>query len=122
MKILVADPEFNVRYGLRALLEEQFDLEIVGDVATAEALHARILKSCPDLLLLSWEFPGVVAGELIAQIRNACPNITIFVMSVRVEEKQGASLVGADAFINKADSPGKLLARIQAIYQERGFD
>jgi DNA-binding NarL/FixJ family response regulator len=119
MRIMVADPKFNVRYGLATLLEGQFDIEVVEEVANAEALSARIRKSCPDLLLLSWDLPGVATGELILEIRETCPAITILVLSLRMDEKQDALFAGADDFISKADSPEQLLASIRSIWQKR---
>ncbi|MGD8814327.1 MAG: response regulator transcription factor [Anaerolineales bacterium] len=115
----MADPKFNVRYGLATLLEGQFDIEVVEEVANAEALSARIRKSCPDLLLLSWDLPGVATGELILEIRETCPAITILVLSLRMDEKQDALFAGADDFISKADSPEQLLASIRSIWQKR---
>ena len=49
MRILLADGESNVRYGLRVLLEERSEFEVVGEAADAEDLLAQIEAACPDL-------------------------------------------------------------------------
>ena len=58
MRILIADHESNVRYGLRVLLEERSEFEVVGEVAEAKELLAQIQVTCPDLVLLGWELQG----------------------------------------------------------------
>lgn len=119
MKILLADPEFNVRYGLTVLLEEQSGLEIVGEAAHASELFVQIQGLCPDLLLLSWELPGDPAVELIRGIREACPNLYILVLSARTEFRQAALFAGADGFISKAVPPELLLAEIRSAMRKK---
>ena len=54
MRILLADDESNVRYGLRVLPEERTEFEVVGEAADANVLLAQLQAACPDLLLLPW--------------------------------------------------------------------
>jgi DNA-binding NarL/FixJ family response regulator len=48
MRVLLADDESNVRYGLGVLLEERSDIEVVGEAADAEDLLAQVEAVCPD--------------------------------------------------------------------------
>ena len=58
MRILVADSRPRVRFALRALLEEQTGLRIVGDAAHGQNLLVQVEATHPNLLLLSWELPA----------------------------------------------------------------
>jgi len=112
MRILLADHESNVRYGLRVLLEERSEFEVVGEAADAEDLLAQIEAACPDLVLLSWGLPGPEGTNLLAALRSICDDLYVIVLSGRPEARQAVLDAGANAFISKVESPERLLAAI----------
>ena len=117
MRILLADGESNVRYGLRVLLEERPEFEVVGEAADAEDLLAQIEAACPDLVLLSWALPGPAGADLLPILRSVCDDVYVIVLSGRPEERQAILDAGADAFISKIESPERLLAAIASVTQ-----
>jgi DNA-binding NarL/FixJ family response regulator len=112
MRILLADAEDNVRYGLRVLLEERTDLQVVGEAADADELSAHVEAACPDLLLLSWDLPGRKGAELVSALRDVCPGLRVIVLSGRPEARQAVLDAGADVFVSKVEPPEQLLAAI----------
>jgi len=123
MRILLADDEPNVRYGLRVLLEERSDVEVVGEAADAEALLAEVEAVCPDLLLLSWGLPGPQGANLLSALRRVCDDLYVIVLSGRPEARQAALDAGANAFVSKVEPPERLLAAIAAVeHNERKGD
>ena len=112
MRILLADHESNVRYGLRALLEERSGFEVVGEAADAEDLLAQIEAACPDLVLLSWGLPGPTGADLLPALRSACDDLYVIVLSGRPEARQVVLDAGANAFVSKVEPPERLLAAI----------
>jgi DNA-binding NarL/FixJ family response regulator len=112
MRILLADHESNVRYGLRVLLEERSEFEVVGEAVDAEDLLAQIEASCPDLVLLSWELPGLAGADLLPALRSVCDDLYVIVLSGRPEARQAILGAGANAFVSKAGPPERLLAAI----------
>jgi DNA-binding NarL/FixJ family response regulator len=112
MQILLADSQPKVRFGLRVLLQRQPGLKVVGEVSNAEDLLAQIEASCPDLILLDWELPGVAGGDLLSALRAACPDLLLIVLSGRTEVRRATLDAGADAFVCKCDPPERLLAAI----------
>jgi DNA-binding NarL/FixJ family response regulator len=114
MRVLLADHESNVRYGLRALLEEQPDLHIAGEAADAEELLAQTEAACPDLLVLSWGLPGLPGAELLADLRRVKDDLYVIVLSGRPELRQVVLEAGADVFVSKVEPPERLLAAIAA--------
>jgi DNA-binding NarL/FixJ family response regulator len=114
MRILLADDESNVRYGLRVLLEEQSELEVMGEAANALDLLAQVETACPDLVLLSWELPGLTGTDLLPTLRRACDELHVLVLSGRPEARQASLDAGANAFVSKVESPERLLAAIAA--------
>jgi DNA-binding NarL/FixJ family response regulator len=112
MRILLADGESNVRYGLRVLLEERSGFEVVGEVADAKELLAQIEAACPDLVLLSWGLPGFAGADLLPALRSVCDGLYVIVLSGRPEARQAILDAGANAFISKVEPPERLLAAI----------
>jgi DNA-binding NarL/FixJ family response regulator len=114
MRIMLADAESNVRYGLTALLEGRPELEVIGEAADAEGLLNQAQATCPDLVLLDWELPGLVRDDRLGALRRAYPNVYIIVLCGRPEVRESVLAAGADAFISKADPPELLLEAITA--------
>ena len=113
MKILLADARPNIRYGLSVLLTEQPGLEIVGESDTLEELLAQIATCCPDLIILSWDFPAMEVEGFLRQIRRSCPALLVIALSAKPNLRQAALQAGADVFICKGDPPEKLLASLK---------
>jgi DNA-binding NarL/FixJ family response regulator len=112
MRILLADSQPKVRFALRVLLEHHPGVELAGETANAEDLLAQVEALYPDLVLLSWELPGLVAVGSLPALRRACPGIRIVALSGRPEARQAALAAGADAFVSKSEPPEQLLAAI----------
>jgi DNA-binding NarL/FixJ family response regulator len=120
MRIFLADHESNVRYGLRVLLEERPEFEVVGEAADAENLLAQIEAACPDLVLLSWGLPGLAGADLLPALRGVCGDLYVIVLSGRPEARQAILDAGANAFISKVESPEQLLAAIASAEHANG--
>ena len=114
MHIQLADSRPRVRFALRALLEEQPGMRIVGEVTRSRDLLAQVEVICPDLLLLSWELPGLPGADLLVLLRKICPHLYVIVLSGQQAARQAALAAGADAFVSKITPPEGLLAAIEA--------
>ncbi len=120
MRILIADNQPKVRFALRVLLERQAGLEVIGDAVDAISLLLKIQECCPDLILLSWDLPGLDALNSLNTLRNVCPNGRIVILSGRPEAQQEAIVAGANAFVSKTDPPDKLLSTIAQLEKPCG--
>jgi DNA-binding NarL/FixJ family response regulator len=112
MVILVADRQPKVRFALRVLLERQPGLESIWEAVDAESLLAQLQVRCPDVVLLSWELPGLSAARTLADLRDLCPELGVIVLSGRPRAQKAALAAGADAFVSKTDPPERLLGAI----------
>jgi DNA-binding NarL/FixJ family response regulator len=120
MQILLADDQAKVRSALRLLLEQEPGLSVVGEAAEAEELLAQVETTCPDLVLLDWELPGLRATNrvtnpercLLSALRARCPRMWVIALSGRPEARQAALAAGVGAFVSKGDSPERLLAAL----------
>lgn len=124
MRILLADDQSRVRFALRTLLQQQPGLEVLAEAVDAESLLACAAATCPDLILLDWELPGLGPADLLAALRRACPAAHTMVLSSQPEAKRQAAMLGADAFVSKSYPPEELLAAIDQVraHQPRALD
>jgi DNA-binding NarL/FixJ family response regulator len=112
MRILLADDQPKVRLGLRLLLEQEEDIEVVAEAPDSLSLLAQVEKSRPDLVLLDWSLQATMAVDLLVALRALCPGLAVIVLSGQPDAEQDALDAGADAFVSKADPPERLLAAI----------
>jgi len=115
VRILLADSQSRVRFALRSMLEEQSGLVVVGEATDYRELLAQVEATCPDLMLLDWDLPGMVKVDLLAAQQRTCPALHVIALSSRPEVEQEALAAGARAFVSKAGPPEPLLAAIQLV-------
>jgi DNA-binding NarL/FixJ family response regulator len=112
MRILIADDEPKVRFALRVALERQPGSKTVGEATDAADLLAQAQSVCPDLLLLDWDLPETPAPELLSELHRICRRLKVIVLSEKFEAEHAALVLGADAFVSKADPPDHLLRAV----------
>ena len=115
MRILVADDQRKVRFALRVLLEQQPEMEVVGEAADGQTLLACISATSPDVVLVDWKLPGFAGGQLMPSLRAEDPDLAVIVLSPRLEARRSALDAGASAFVCKCDAPEQLLAAIAGV-------
>jgi DNA-binding NarL/FixJ family response regulator len=87
MKILLAESDPNILYGLNILSEQLENRIIMGQATNSQELLRCVCTSCPDVLLVSQVFPGLEDGILLETILQICPQLTILVLNVNTTEK-----------------------------------
>ena len=118
MKLIIADQQQRVRYGLRIFLNQQPNISIVSEAKDAQELLEQVQQECPDIILLDWDLPGMAASILLTKLRSDCPQLQVITLSGRPEVNHIALAIGADAFLCKTDPPQNLLSLIQ-FFKER---
>ena len=121
MRVVLADDQAQLRSAVRLLLNEQSNIETVGEAADLSTLEQLLESAEPDLILLDWELPGlrrlVDKPALLRAFRRANSRLQIIVLSGRPESGRSALAAGATAFVSKADPPEQLLAALRKAQQ-----
>lgn len=133
MRILVADSHITVRSALRRLLQEELELQLVGEVTRAKDLLEQTQLAEPDVVLFEWglldrnltrddDAPGATlrARRMALYQLHALPcHPNLVALSAWPEAQQAALLAGADAFVNIGNPPAQLLATLRAVTSRR---
>ncbi len=119
IRILIADDHPIVRQGIRSLLTQYDDLEVVGEAGTGPAVLQQAARLKPDVILLDVRMTGANGIEIARQLRREHPEIRIIILTTYDDEKYlyGALQVGAQAYLLKDVSLETLPAAIRAVYQ-----
>ena len=112
IRILLVDDQSLIRQGLRALLELEPDLTIVGEAENGQVAIDRAESLNPDIILMDVRMPytdGVAATEIIHQKH---PNIRIIILTTFDDDEYvtAALKVGAIGYLLK-DTPSEELAQ-----------
>ncbi len=117
MHVLIADDQAWLRSAMRLLLEQEPDLEVVGEAYDTRSLLQAAKALSPDLILVDWELPGLNPRAAEPKfIRALCADdahVQIIVLSGYSEAAQVALAAGADAFVSKGEPPEYLLYAVQ---------
>ncbi len=117
MKILLADDHTLVRRGIRALLETQAEVEIVGEAATGveAAEKARALK--PDIVLMDIGMPEMDGLAATEAIKRATPSVSVLLLTVHDDANYlfRALAAGASGYILKGAEVVELTLALQAV-------
>src|SRR5699024_8941019 len=106
IKVLVADNHPIVRIGLKNVLQENEDVEIIGNVSTTSELFNVLSGTQPDVLILEMDIPEVNGITALRRIKRDFPDIKIIIFSSQPEEVYALSTIkaGASGYISKTVS------------------
>lgn len=115
-RIVLADDHGVLRAGLRALLERQPDLEVVGEAETAESALQLVRQVRPDLAVVDVRMPG---GGLTAtrRMKQEQPGLAVLILSQYDDPAylHQALAAGASGYALKRSSGQELLQAIRAV-------
>ena len=117
LKVLIVDDHGVVRTGLRSLLEDQDDIEIVGEAASGEEGVEVAIKEKPDLILMDIQLPGIDGLEATKRIRasKADGEIPIIALTSYAMNgyKEKALAAGCTGYIEKPIVPETFIVEIE---------
>ena len=118
IRILIADDHQPFRRGLRAMLNSETDLEVVGETETGQATVAQAEILQPDLVLMDLNMPGFNGLEATRRILHTSPHIRILVLTMADDDESvfAALRAGARGFLVKGALKADVLRAIRAVY------
>ena len=103
IRVFLLDDHEIVRRGLRDLLEQEADLEVVGEAATASEALARIPPTRPDVAVLDVRLPDGNGIEVCREVRSARPEIACVMLTSFADDEAlfMSIMAGASGYLLK---------------------
>jgi DNA-binding NarL/FixJ family response regulator len=122
-RILIADDHDAVRSGLRAVVEQRADWEVVAEVNDGCKAVAAAIENRPDVAIVDFSMPRMTGLEVARQIRRYPLQTEVLIFTVHNSSllAQQAFQAGARAFLVKSDANKLLLAAVDSLLAHRPF-
>ena len=118
-RILVVDDHPIVRQGIRSLLSNYPEFEIVGEADNGVAGIAQLKRLAPDITLLDIRMPGESGLEVLKQIQHSRPQAKVLMLTSFDDDEyvMEALRAGAQGYVLKSVSDEMLVNAIRAVHQ-----
>ncbi len=116
IKILLADDHEIVRYGLRCVIEEQPDMEVVGDAVNGRTAINLTHQLKPDVVIMDISMPDMNGIEATRRIRKEIPDTKVIVLSMHHKRQFVIDMLksGVSGYILKTKVHEDLIRAIKA--------
>jgi DNA-binding NarL/FixJ family response regulator len=116
-RVFLLDDHEIVRRGLRELLEQESDLEVVGEAGTAAEALQRVPPTQPDVALLDVRLPDGDGIEVCREIRSAYPEIRCLMLTSFSDDEAlfSAIMAGASGYLLKQVKGNDLVDAIRRV-------
>ena len=114
--VLIVDDHAVVRQGIRAFLDAQLDIAVVGEAASGDEAVRQAAETVPDVVLMDLVMPGMDGVEATRRIRRASPRTQVVVLTSYHEDVHifPAIKAGALSYLLKDVGPKELAAAVRA--------
>jgi DNA-binding NarL/FixJ family response regulator len=118
IRVLIADDHPVVREGLKRILSEWSDIELVGEAATGDQVLAAVGTTPVDVLLLDIGMPGARFPDVLQRLKADHPRVAVLVLSMYPEEQFAvrAFRAGARGYLTKDRAPRQLVMAIRHVH------
>jgi two-component system, NarL family, response regulator NreC len=117
VSILIADDHGVLRAGLRALLNAESDMEVVGEAADGNTAFSAAISLRPDVVLADISMPGRSGIDLARDLKALMPGVRVLILTMH--EDRGlfdeAMNAGAAGYVVKRAVESDLTAAIRAV-------
>ncbi len=117
IKILIADDHSVVRRGIKQILSEETDMEVLGEASNSEEVLNQLNDEEWDIIILDITMPGRSGLDCLIEIKQKKPDIKVLILSMHPEEEIAITALktGASGYLNKDSVPGELIKAIRKI-------
>jgi two-component system, NarL family, response regulator NreC len=123
LRIVLADDHTLVRHGLRKVLQDQSDWEVVGEADDGREAVRLVQELKPDVAILDIAMPRLNGIEATRQIARRFPDVQVLVLSMHADEPYVTQVLraGATGYLLKDSADTDLIKAVAAVSQKKSF-
>jgi DNA-binding NarL/FixJ family response regulator len=117
LRLVLADDHALVREGLRRLLDDQEDMEVVGEASSGTEAVRLVAELQPSMLLVDLSMPDLTGVEVTRAVRVATPGVRMIGVTRHRDVQSVAAMfaAGAAGYVLKQSASCELLRAIRAV-------
>lgn len=117
IEVIIADDHTLMREGLRRILEDARDFEIVGEGWDGASTLALVRSRDAKVLVLDLSMPGRSGVDLIKQIKDEKPALRLLVLTMHAEQQYAvrAFKAGASGYLTKESASTELVSAVMKV-------
>jgi DNA-binding NarL/FixJ family response regulator len=117
IKIIIADDHTLVREGLRRVIGEVDDIDVIGEAINGREVLECVRKHSFDVLLLDLSMPDHSGVEFIKRLKIESPKLAILVLTMHEEEQYAVRSIraGAAGYLTKESASKELITAIRRV-------
>lgn len=117
IRVLLVDDHAMVREGLRHVMQQYHDIEVVGEADDGASAIDQAQRLSPDVVLMDVNLPRVNGIEATRRIRQELPQVHVIALSIHNDDEIISAMrdVGAAAYLTKAEASESLYATLRSL-------
>ncbi len=121
IRVLLVDDHAVVRHGVRCLLEDEDDMEVVAEASDGEQAIKLAASTFPDVALVDLSMPGIGGIRTIEGIIEKAPKTRALVLTMHDDQSyvRSALAAGACGYIAKKVAHTEVVTAVRAIHRGR---
>jgi DNA-binding NarL/FixJ family response regulator len=117
LRVFLADDHAVVREGLKALINAQTGMEVVGEAADGQAALDGATALRPDVVVMDISMPGLSGARATEQLKQACPQVKVLALTVHEDKGYLRQLLeaGASGYVLKRAAAEELVHALRTV-------
>ncbi len=117
IKVLIVDDHALVRMGIRRLLDDLPDIDVVAEAENGETALALVKLHRPDVVLLDMKMPGIDGWEVTRRLKKTNPEVNVIAVTALSTEPLPSRVLqlGAMGYLTKESGPEEMAAAIRKV-------
>jgi two-component system response regulator NreC len=123
IKILIVDDHALVRAGIKSLLVDVPEIEVISEAESGKEAKSKIAEQKPDIILLDISMPDINGLELAEYIKNNIPDIKIIILTMHENEEYYLSAMkkGVNGMLFKSITKKELIQAIKTVADNKVY-
>ena len=117
LRVFLADDHAVVREGLKALVNAQPDMEVVGEAGDGRAAVRQVQELLPDVVVMDVSMPEMSGAQATERLKQACPLVKVLALTVHEDKGYLRQLLeaGAAGYVPKRAAAEELIRAIRTV-------
>jgi DNA-binding NarL/FixJ family response regulator len=123
IRVLLADDHGIVRDGLRRIVEESGDMEVVAEAADGREALRLVAQTNPDVAVVDISMPGIDGLEVVNRLKGSHPALPVLILTMHEEAQYIVRAIeaGAMGYLTKQSAPEQLVSAIRKVRQGQRY-